>query len=108
MTVFSPLPERVAITSPNAAPPAQISATQASAPQPDPREPAATLRDAAPAVSPTIRLDPPTGLVVTRWYQGEEVLNQIPTTRQLEAYRFGAEANGMLRGAGNTGTIEQS
>lgn len=67
-----------------------------------PREALAHLSERTPAVSPAIRLDPPTGVVVTRWYQGEEVANQIPTPRQLDAYRFGQEANGMLRGAGET------
>jgi hypothetical protein len=62
------------------------------------RGPLARLDEAAPAVSPTIRLDPPTGVVVTRWYEGTEVANQIPTPRQLDAYRFGQGANGTLRG----------
>jgi len=93
----SPLPERAAVTT--------MDAARAAPPPPAPRAPLATLLDAAPAVNPTIRLDPPTGLVVTRWYEGAEIANQIPTTRQLEAYRFGEDANGLLRGMADTGTI---
>ncbi len=52
-----------------------------------PRAPLASLLDGAPAISPTIRPDPATGVVVTRWYDGAEVANQIPTPRQLDAYR---------------------
>lgn len=81
------------------APPATVSPSSSARAT---REPLASLLDAAPAVSPTIRLDPPTGVVVTCWYQGPEVANQIPTPRQLDAYRFGQVANGLLRGIGET------
>lgn len=86
-------PTAARVTPVVATPPAQPAPASA-------REPLASLLDAAPAVSPTIRLDPPTGVVVTRWYEGEQVLNQIPTPRQLDAYRFGQQANGTLRGTG--------